>query len=272
MVARIPKPFDLAPLFANLPERALQFTKQNDPEAFDGFVKRTASSMALPSQISGLLPFVEGMANYSFFREGAIIPQREAGLQFKDQYDPVRTTEAAKLLAAGADKLTGGKGAFKNFSSPRIVDNTVKGLTAGLGSYATSAIDSLLQGKVFGWKAYKPLIDRPEAPQKRAEQMPLAKAFLVDPLQSTRSTDKLYTRKEELTREKGSAKLNETDFTNAKELKTLEKASDKLSKINKEIRSIEASRVSAAEKRRLIEPLLAERNQISKITMEKVKR
>jgi hypothetical protein len=267
VVARIPKPFDLAPIFANLPEKALQFTYDKDKSAFDGFARRSLASYAIPMQITGLLPLVEGMANYSFFREGQIIPQREEGLEHKDQYDPVRTTEIAKILAAGADAVTGGKGPFKNFGSPRIMDNTISGLTAGLGSYVTSAVDSILQGKVpfTGFKVGPNLVNRPEAPSKRLEQQPLAKAFLVDPLQSTKSMDKLYTRKAQLTTEKSSANLNDKKFDKDKamELKGLDRTADKLSKINKEIRTIESDQsLNSKQKREQIEVLLKQRNDL----------
>ncbi|KAA8747096.1 LPD38 domain-containing protein [Paenibacillus sp. UASWS1643] len=262
MVARIPKPFDIAPIFANLPERAAQFVLDKDPDAFDGFVRRTFSDAALPVQITGLWPFIEGMSNYSFFREGAIIPQREQGLKYKDQYDPTRTTEVAKLLAGIMSKATGEKGMLKNFSSPRIMDNTIQGLTAGLGTYATSAIDTILKGVGA--------VDRPASPEKRLEQKPFAKAFLVDPLQSTKGTDQLYTRKKELSDEKASAKLNGTTFDKALELKQLENAADMMSKINKQIRTIEGDvNLTAKQKRDQIEPLLARRNEISRNAMQK---
>lgn len=263
MVARIPKPFDIAPLFANLPERAAQFVLDKDPDAFDGFMRRTLSDAALPVQITGLWPFIEGMANYSFFREGAIIPQREQGLEYRDQYDPTRTTEVAKLLAGMMSMATGEKGMLKNFSSPRIMDNTIQGLTAGLGTYATSAIDSILKGVGA--------IDRPASPEKRLEQRPFLKAFLVDPLQSTKGSDKLYTRKTELSKEKDSAKLNGVPFdkTKALELKMLDRATDRMSKINKQIRTIEGDeKLSAKQKRDQIEPLLAQRNEISREAMK----
>lgn len=261
VVARIPKPFDIAPIFSNLPERALKFVYENDKEAFDGFAKRTLKDAALPAQITALWPFIEGMANYSFFREGPIIPQREQGLKYKDQYDPVRTTETAKFLAGISSAVTGDEGPLKNFSSPRIMDNTIQGLTAGLGNYATSAIDSMLKG--VG------LVDRPDAPEKRLEQLPFAKAFLVDPLQSTKSSEKLYDLKEKLSKEKASAKLNREDFSRNRDLKVLEKATKSLSEISASIREIEKDKtMSAREKRVRIEPLLSERNQIARDTMK----
>lgn len=266
-VARIPKPFDLAAIFANTPERALQYAYDNDKKAFDGFAKQALSEAAIPVQITGLLPFIEGMANYSFFRQGSIIPMGEQGREFRDQYDPVNTTETAKLLARGAEALTGGKGAFGNFSSPRIMDNTIKGLTAGLGTYATSAIDSLLEGKVFGKKAFKPIVDKPEKPEKRIEQRPLAKAFLVDPLQGGKSTEIFYDVREKLNKEKNSANFNDSAFDAEKKytLKQLDRISSSMSNITKEIREIERSvTLTPTEKRNQIEPLLKERGELAR--------
>lgn len=256
-VARIPKPFDLAAIFSNAPERALKYVYNNDEEAFDKFISKSLSDMALPAQISGLLPFVEGMANYSFFRQGDIIPMGEAGREYKDQFD-INTTTTAKLLAAGTNLLTRGEGAFKNFSSPRIMDNTIKGLTAGLGTYATSAVDILLD-KLN-------VTDNPVKPDKGPAQKPLAKAFLVNPLQSGKATEKLYDAKDKLSREKSSAKLNELKFDPAKEkeLKFITKQTDNMSDFTKKIRETEKDRtLSPQEKRRLIDEYTRERSRIA---------
>lgn len=255
-VARIPKPFDIAPIFANLPERALDYVRTNDPASMDGFLRRTLSDMALPVQISGLLPFVEGMANYSFFRESNIIPMREQNLEYRDQYDPVRTTETARILARGAESLTGGEGMFRNFSSPRIMDNTIRGLTAGLGTYATSAIDAILRNTGA--------VDRPKAPQKRLEQQPLLGSFLVDRYGSTKSMDKFYEERERLQRQKSSASINNRPFRDEAKLKAFNHVASNISEINKQIRTVEASNLSAAEKRRRIEPLIESRNKMAR--------
>jgi hypothetical protein len=239
-VARIPKPFDLSILFSNLPERALKYTYNNDKEAFDKFARKSMSDMALPTMISGLTPFIEGMANYSFFRQSNVIPMGEQHRNFEDQYD-IDTTETAKLLAKGAEKLTGGEGAFKNFSSPRIMDNTIRGLTAGLGKYATSGIDVFLDKMN--------LTDKPEKPKKGIGQQPLVKAFLVNPLQGGKSTEKLYNMREKLTKEKGSAKLENIPFKDDAKLRFINDRTSKMADINKLIRQIEESRKISAEKK-----------------------
>lgn len=262
-VGRIPKPFDLSILFSNLPERALNFTFDNDKEAFDGFAKKAMSDMALPGMISGLTPFIEGMANYSFFQQRNIIPMGEEYRNFEDQYN-INTTETAKLLASGAQKITGGEGMFRNFSSPRIMDNTIRGLTAGLGTYATSAIDVLLNEMN--------LTNNPVKPEKGVAQKPLAKAFLVNPLQGGKSTEQIYDMRDKLTREKGSAKINDTEFKDKAKLDFINIKTREMADINKIIRDIENSeKINASKKREAIEKLLAEKNRIARDAIKTLK-
>lgn len=262
-VARIPKPFDLNILFSNLPERAMNYIWNNDKEAMDGFAKKSIADSALPGMISGLMPFIEGMANYSFFKDSSIIPRGEEGRQYSDQYD-INTTETAKLLAKGAEKLTGGKGSLKNFSSPRIMDNTIQGLTAGLGQYATSAIDVLVDK--LG------ITDNPSRPAKGPAQQPLAKAFLVNPTQSGKSTEKLYDIKDRLTRDKGSAKFNQKQFADDGKLGFVTEQTDTMSGITKNIRAIENdANLTPKQKRERIDPLLKMRNEVAQQSMKRLK-
>jgi hypothetical protein len=258
-VARIPKPFDLATVFANLPEKAMAYTLEKDPEAFDGFVNRTIKSYSLPTQISGLLPIYEGYSNHSFFKNAPIIPRAEQGLQWKDQYDPVRTSSSARLIASGVEKITGGKGSLENFSSPRIIDNTLQGLTAGLGKYATDAVDFILDKTG--------VYERTTKPAKSIEQAPFTRSFLVDPNQGGKAMDKFYMKKDELTKEKASAKLNKIPFKNQGQLDRINNVSDAVSDINKTIKAIERGQLSAKQKQLKIEPLIKRRNDmIQRIT------
>jgi hypothetical protein len=259
-VARIPKPFDLSILFSNLPERALKYIFNNDKEAFDKFARKAMADMAIPGMISGLTPFIEGMANYSFFRQRNIIPMGEEYRKYSDQYD-IDTTETAKAFAKGAELLTGGEGTFKNFSSPRIMDNTIRGLTAGLGTYATSAIDVLLENMN--------ITDNPAKPKKGAEQKPLAKAFLVNPLQGGKSTEKLYDMRKKLTRERGSAELNNRPFEDEAKLKFINNRTSKMAEINNLIREIENSKKIRADKKGdAIRKLTKAKNKIAREAVE----
>lgn len=253
-IARIPKPFDLAYPFSNSLERAFDFVKKNDKESFDGFIKQGFSAMSVPTMLTGVAPIVEGMANYSFFRQGPIIPKREENLNYPDQYD-INTTETAKLLGKGINRVTGGEGAFKNFGSPRVIDNTIQGFTGGLGTYATSTIDSIVDKT--------DLVDEPVKPDKNIEQKPLFKAFLTSQNTSA-SLDELYNLRERLGKEKGSAKQNGESFNKEDQLKEINEVTKEIGEINKEIRSIENSNeYSATEKRQRIDSLISERNDIA---------
>lgn len=255
-VARIPKPFDLAPIFANLPERLMEYVIEND---FDGFVKESLSSLTIPVMMTGLTPIVEGFANYSFFRQGPIIPMREERLNYPDQYD-VNTSEAAKLIGKGVNTLTDGEGAFKNFGSPRIIDNTIRGLGGGLAGYATDGIDGVLQ-------ALGAVGNKPEKANKPFDQSPFARAFLVNQSQGGASLDRLYNERDRLRRAEGSAKMQDGQLSpeDKRNLKYIEKVLDGISKINSQIREIENHpTMSGAEKQRRLDELYKKRQEIAR--------
>jgi len=262
-VARIPKPFDLAPIFANLPERVMSYIDKSDPDAFDNFARDTFASYSIPVMISGFMPIIEGMANYSFFRDAPIIPQREKGLDYPDQYD-INTSETSKAIARGINSLTGGEGALKNFGSPRVVENTIIGSTAGLGKLATSAIDAMLENTGA--------IDKPEKATKTPAQLPVLRAFLVNQTTTGKAVDDLYKMQDKLTRESGSAKLEKEGYSGMAKLKLAESATDAIGGISKQMRQIENSpKLSADEKRQRLDELNNRRNSMAKKAMLKLK-
>ncbi|MBK5482992.1 hypothetical protein JFV29_14045 [Peribacillus sp. TH16] len=256
-VARIPKPFDLGPIFANLPERTLKYIEESDPEAFDDFARETLASFTVPTMLTGIAPIIEGMANYSFFREGPIIPRREENVDFPDQHD-INTSESAKLIGKGINAITQGQGTFKNFGSPRVIDNTIRGFTGGLGTYATDSIDVILEGSgVVG--------DDVEKPKKDflTEQTPL-RAFLMNESSTGESVDKLYSLLDKLSRQRGSAKSKDEDFSKEEEYEEIKDSAKEVSDISKEIRLIQNdSYMSAEEKRVEIDRLNKRRNEIA---------
>jgi len=261
-VARIPKPFDLAAVFANTPERIMEYIFENDKNAFDGFVRQSLSDASVPVMLTGLTPFIEGMANYSFFRDSPIIPQREQNLNYPDQYD-INTSETAKLIAKGINEFTQGEGMLKNFGSPRVVDNTIQGLTAGLGEYGVTAIDALIKG--LSDEEYA------EKPSKSVDQYPLAGSFLVNQSGTGESMNKLYELRDELRREKGSSELNKTKFEDQKKLNYIETQLDKISSINKQMRNIQNNpNMSGEEKKKYLDRLNKERNDIARKAYDKV--
>lgn len=252
-VARVPKPFDLS-VFANITEKTLRYIHENDKDAFDGFIQNTLKEQSIPVQITGLVPIIEGMTNYSFFRQAPIIPQREQNLNKEDQKD-IYTSNTATLIAGGIRKVLGED---NNFSSPRIIDNTIQGLTGGLGRYATDAIDVILESTGLTPDKQKPSTD--------ITQKPLLKAFLVNNKSTGKSLDQLYKEKEMLTNDKNSfnldnkqkptgtlldiSKLKNSQYPNKSKLDFLNDVTGKIGDISKEIRDISNSQVLTSEQKK----------------------
>jgi hypothetical protein len=261
-IARIPKPFDLAFPFSNVVERSFDFVAKHDQHAFDGFMKDAFSNAAIPVMLTGLAPFVEGMTNYSFFKQGPIIPSREANINFPDQYD-VNTSEAAKVIGKGINQVTGGTGVMRNFGSPRVIDNTIQGLFGGTGTYATNTLDLLLNKTGA--------VNNPDRPAKSIDQKPLARAFLVNQSSTGNSMDMLYNLKDKLSRARGSAKEQNQPFIQESQYQMANQATKNIGKISSQIRSIQNSpQMTAEQKKMLLDQLIQQRNNVALQTMQRL--
>jgi hypothetical protein len=234
---------------SNAIERFFDYTQQKDKEAFDGFITETIKEQSLPTMLTGITPIIEGMANYSFFKESPIIPQREQGLLPKDQYD-IYTSEISKKIAEGIRNIPGLKNT--NFASPRIVENTIRNTTAGLGGYVLDAADKAL-GK--------------NKPAKNTNQQPVIKAFTVNEKSTGKALDFIYSEKDRLTKERGSFELTNKDakFPDESKYKYMNKIAKEIGGISKEIREIQNDqKLTAVQKRDKINVLADERNRIAR--------
>jgi hypothetical protein len=260
MIARFPKPFDIS-VVANTTERFIDYMAKNDKEAFDGFVKSTLKEQSIPMQLTGLLPLIEAQTNYSFFREGPIIPMGDQYRQKKDQYD-TRTSHIGKALAGIAGKFD----EDSNFASPKVMDYVLKSSTAGLGQYAIDATDLIANGLTKDKGPVKPSL--------RLEQAPVVKAFMVSPFTSGKSVDYVYSAKDKLAKEKSSAKFNNVEFNPRKQF-ILDYANDQtklMTDISKSIKEVEKSNMTSGQKRDEIVRLTKERNKIAQESAEYIKK
>jgi len=273
LVARIPKPFDMS-IFANGTERFLDYLKKNDKEAFDGFIRQSIKDQSIPVMITGLAPFLEVMSNYSQFRQSPIIPLREQYVKKEDQYDNT-TSELSKLLASGARKVLGEE---SNFGSPRAMDYALKTSTGGLGTTILDASD---------WVASSlGISDRPSRAEKGITNAPGLKGFLVSETLSAKSVGDVYDLADKLQREKGSLKLKlqekygdrynaddlKREFKNQEQLTYLNQITDAMSDISKELRATNNSKdMTPQEKRKAIEELTTERNNLAVEAMKEIK-
>jgi len=272
LVARIPKPFDMS-IFANGTERFLDYVKKNDKEAFDGFITQSIKDQSIPTMITGVVPLIEVMSNYSFFRQSPIVPMRESYIKKEDQYDNT-TSEIAKLLSKGVRGISEDSA----FGSPRAMDYLLKTSTAGLGTTVLDASDWLASS--LG------IADRPVKAEKGITNAPGLKGFLVSDTMSGKSVGEVYDLADKLQKEKGSLKLNlqakygdnynaddlKRAFKQQEQLTYLNQVTDEMSDISKELRKVNNSTtMTPQEKRKQIEELTRRRNSLAIDSMNKIK-
>ncbi len=166
---RIPKPFSFGYLFGSVPERFMIWAYKGDkPEMktfWQDFTMGIAGTLSPVYDPSSLLPplvkvAIEDVTNYNFFTGRSITPEwmdRYEASERKNKYN----SETAKAVGSALNV------------SPGVVDNTVRGVLAGAGTYATDAVDQIIKGiKKFNGE---PL---PARPTTQADT-PIIKAFTV---------------------------------------------------------------------------------------------
>lgn len=168
---KIPKPFELGILFGTVPERMLQWMYDKDRgqkgNGFKGLGDVIIDNMVPNVSPTALVPALEAATNYSLFMNRNIVPQHE-----RDNLPPA--------MQYGPYTSAVGKGIGKMFDvSPRIVDNTIRGYTGGLGGFGLTLSDSVLRmGE--------------ERPAKRISEMPGIRGFTATPYTSSESVQQVY--------------------------------------------------------------------------------
>jgi hypothetical protein len=178
---RIPKPFELGVLFGSIPERFLEYLKDNDPAGLQE-VTRSFITGLVPNPIpTGVVPILENTTNYSFFLDRPIVSPSLENLPNQDQYTNT-TSETAKLI-----------GAAINYS-PAKVDNLLYGYFAGLGRHTVNTADAILKGTG--------IVNSVPEPEKTKADIPVLKAFVVrDPAgSSSNSVNDFYENRTEATK------------------------------------------------------------------------
>jgi hypothetical protein len=176
---RIPKPFEVGIIFGSVPERIMEYMDNKNPDVFNQLEADIANG-ATPGFIpTTLLPVIENISNYSFFRDRPIVSDSKQGLPPEAQTNSY-TSEVAKII-----------GKALNYS-PAKVDNLIQGYTGGLGGYATSIIDHILIGTGAAKVTPKPATG--------IEDTPIIKAFSVRPPTGSQSesVNKLYSLYDEM--------------------------------------------------------------------------
>ena len=166
-IYRIPKPFEIGIVFGTMPERMVEHILNKNPRAFDGLLKSIASGAAPGIIPTAAAPFLENWANKSFFTDRPIVPRSKEGLPSQYQYQPY-TTEAAKKIGDVLSRIAGDD---SSMSSPAKIENTIRGLSGGLGTHALRLADYSLR------KAG--LLPDKIKPSPTLSDIPFIKAFAV---------------------------------------------------------------------------------------------
>lgn len=127
---RIPKPFTLGQIFANLPEAVLDHLSHSDPEALKRILpdRQTAWKQLIAVLPTALMPAVEVGTNYDTFRDRAIVNPADVNLDTALQYN---------RWTSGLAKFVGPKIGIP----PAKLDHLIYGYGAGLVSGAVQGLD-----------------------------------------------------------------------------------------------------------------------------------
>ena len=169
-IHKVPKPYEVAMLFASMPERFLDYAYKKDKKALDALAGDWLDMVATfkPWELAGPIAYTtsEMLANYDSFRDAPIVKGRMQDLEAKQQYTG-RTTEIAKEIG----KLVGGEG-----WSPAKIDHFIRGSFGGLGHMAAELTSTFIY-----MADPSKLKVRPEARKFYGvipDWMPVARAFL----------------------------------------------------------------------------------------------
>lgn len=178
---RIPKPFELGILFGSIPERFLDYLKDNDPAGLQEISRSFVTGLVPNPMPTGMIPVLENTTNYSFFLDRPIVSDSLENLPNADQYS-ANTSEVSKLV-----------GSAINYS-PAKLDNLLYGYFAGLGRHTVNATDAILKGT-----GIVPSVTEPTGTKA---DIPVFKAFVVrDPAgSSSNSVNDFYESRTESTK------------------------------------------------------------------------
>ena len=177
-IIRVPKPFTWGLVFGSLPERFFDWSVDQDSTILKDWAKNLRSVMSPGIIPQALVPIIEHTTNFNLFTKSPIVPRSKEAMPPELQYTEY-TSEAAKWM-----------GGLVN-TPPAVIDNYIRGYTAGMGKYVTDVIDIAVDK--FGLIEARP-------PAKTLADVPLVRAFILrDPYGSSGAgVDEFYSRMEQL--------------------------------------------------------------------------
>ncbi len=262
---RIPKPFEIGVLFGTIPERMARALGDKDTGAQFGkaVARAIGDTFALNPTPQLVKPMVEAAFNYDSFRGGPIDGPQDLNVQAEARYN-----EQTSLLMRELGELTG--------FSPKQLEHLVIGYTGTMGSYVMAAADGLI-------RAFRP----GESASWRADEIPLVKAVYrgTGPAKSTQHMEEFYRMLNEVNQLKRTVDQYRSEGLTDKARELLEeqggilKARRSLSRTQQQVRVVRNKieliqrdrTLTAEEKRRRIDEMLARRNDLVYLAVNKNK-
>ncbi|MGS3139384.1 LPD38 domain-containing protein [Aeromonas sanarellii] len=253
---RIPKPFEIGVLFGTIPERMVRALGDKDSGAqFGKAVARAIGDTFALNPIPQIAkPVVETTVNYDFFKGGPIDGPQDLNVQAEARYN-----EQTSLLMRELGELTG--------FSPKQLEHLVIGYTGTMGSYVMAAADGLIRASRPG-----------ESASWRADEIPLVKAVYrgTGPATSTQHMEEFYRMLNEVNQLKRTIDQYRSEGLTDKARELLEeqggilKSRRSLSRTQQQVRVVRNKieliqrdrKMTAEEKRRRIDEMLARRNDL----------
>jgi hypothetical protein len=157
---KFPIPFELGVIFKVMPERIMAYTMGEDTgqQVLNSIGRNIAGTLSFNPIPQAVLPLVEASSNYSFFLGRDIV-----GMGKKDLAPEFQTSEGTSQIAIQLGQTLG--------LSPMKIDYVIRGYTGAMGTYAITAMDSIIRSEDDATKA-----------TWRLDQIPVLKRFMISDL------------------------------------------------------------------------------------------
>jgi hypothetical protein len=157
---KFPIPFELGVMFKVIPERIMAYTMGDDTgrQVRESIARQVMGTLAFNPIPQAVLPLIEASANYSFFLQRDIV-----GMGKRDLAPEFQTSEGTSKIAIELGQTLG--------ISPMKIDYVLRGYTGSMGTYAITAMDSIIRSEDDATKA-----------TWRLDQIPVLKRFMISDL------------------------------------------------------------------------------------------
>lgn len=238
---RIPKPQEAGVLFGSGFEAVLDAAAGQDQKAMGEWATTFLENMTPGVMPTLILPLIEWVSNYSFFRNKPVVSQSMQRLPDELQYGPY-TSETSKFVGGIAGV------------SPAKLDNLWRGYTGTMGMFLIQAPDL--------WAA-----DKQNLPAKKLSEMAFVRDFAINDMNLNRTMNDFYRLKEAAAKQHaGYGKKGKPTA----EVAGVNVAAQSILKLQKEAREITASpKYNSVQKRALVDKLQAKQKKIAQFCIKK---